>query len=60
MSHEERRLTHGTENDVAAVWSPDGKSRKGRGFVMRANGSGMKAVTRTTLWDSAPDWGAAG
>jgi TolB protein len=47
-------------------FSPDGKSivlaKSGRGgepdlFVMRANGSGMRAITRTALWDSAPDWG---
>ena len=26
VSHDERKLTSGNENDVAAVWSPDGKS----------------------------------
>jgi len=26
VSHDERKLTSGTDNDVAAVWSPDGKS----------------------------------
>jgi tricorn protease len=26
VSHEERRLTTGTENDITPVWSPDGKS----------------------------------
>jgi TolB protein len=48
-------------------FSPDGKSitfaKSGRGgepdiFVMRANGSDIRPVTRTALWDSAPDWGA--
>jgi Tol biopolymer transport system component len=50
-------------------FSPDGKwitfTKSGRGgepdiFVMRANGRDIRPVTRTTLWDSAPDWGAAG
>jgi hypothetical protein len=27
---------------------------------MRANGTGIRPVTRTALWDSAPDWGSAG
>jgi hypothetical protein len=36
--------------------------RSGRGgeadvFVMRANGTGIRPVTRTAVWDSAPDWG---
>jgi TolB protein len=26
-------------------------------FVMRADGSGLRPVTRTRSWDSAPDWG---
>jgi TolB protein len=26
-------------------------------FVMRANGTGVRPVTRTPLWESAPDWG---
>jgi TolB protein len=49
-------------------FSPDGKwitlSKSGRGgqpdiFVMRANGTQIRPVTRSTLWDSAPDWGAS-
>jgi Tol biopolymer transport system component len=49
-------------------FSPDGKwitfSKSGRGgepdiFVMRANGKDVRPVTRTALWDSAPDWGAS-
>jgi TolB protein len=48
-------------------FSPDGKwiafSKSGRGgepdiFVMRANGTGIRPVTQSSLWDSAPDWGA--
>ena len=48
-------------------FSPDGKwitfSKSGRGgqpdiFVMRTNGTGIRPVTQTTLWDSAPDWGS--
>jgi TolB protein len=47
-------------------FSPDGKwitfSKSGRGgqpdiFVMRADGTEIRPVTRTVLWDSAPDWG---
>ena len=47
-------------------FSPDGKwitfAKSGLGgepdiFVMRTNGTGIRPVTRTTLWDSAPDWG---
>ena len=50
-------------------FSPDGKwitfAKSGRGgepdiFVMRANGTDIRPATRTVLWDSAPDWGAAG
>jgi Tol biopolymer transport system component len=49
-------------------FSPDGKSitfaKSGVGgqpdvFVMRANGTNVRAVTRTPLPDSAPDWGSA-
>jgi Tol biopolymer transport system component len=29
-------------------------------FVMRADGTGNQPVTRSELWDSAPDWGPAG
>jgi Tol biopolymer transport system component len=48
-------------------FSPDGKwitfSKSGRSskpdiFVMRANGTGIRPVTQSSLWDSAPDWGA--
>jgi TolB protein len=66
-----RRLTHFKDGTWigSASFSPDGKwitfAKAGRGgaadvFVMRTDGSGIKPVTRTALWDSAPDWGAAG
>ena len=29
-------------------------------YVMRADGTGNQPVTRSELWDSAPDWGPAG
>jgi Tol biopolymer transport system component len=65
-----RQLTHVKEGTWlgSAAFSPDGKwitfAMAGRGgaadvFVMRTDGSGIRPVTRTTLWDSAPDWGAA-
>jgi TolB protein len=66
-----RPLTHfkaGT-TVLSYSFSPDGKwitfAKSGRGgepdiFVMRANGTGIRPVTRTVLWDSAPDWGASG
>jgi TolB protein len=66
-----RRLTHFKPGTFvgSASFSPDGNwitfAKSGRGgasdvFVMRANGSGIRPVTRTLLWDSAPDWGPAG
>jgi Tol biopolymer transport system component len=63
-----RTLTHfkpGT-TVLSHSFSPDGKwivfAKSGLGgepdlFVMRANGSGIRPITRTALWDSAPDWG---
>lgn len=53
---------------TSSSFSPDGKSivfaTTGVGgnadlFVMRSNGTGMHPITRTKLWDSAPDWGPA-
>ena len=66
-----RQLTHVREGTWigSASFSPNGTwitfAKAGRGgaadvFVMRADGSAVRPVTRTTLWDSAPDWGAAG
>jgi TolB protein len=66
-----RQLTHFKAGTFvgSASFSPDGKwitfARSGRGgaadvFVMRTDGSGVRPVSRTVLWDSAPDWGAAG
>jgi TolB protein len=65
-----RALTHFRAGTMVLSYSfsPDGKritfGKSGRGgepdvFVMRANGTGIRAVTRTALSDSAPDWGAA-
>ena len=63
-----RALTHlpaGT-TVLSYAFSPDGRSisfaKSGVGgepdiFVMRADGTGVRPVTRTTAWDSAPDWG---
>ena len=66
-----RQLTHVKDGTWlgSASFSPDGKwiafAKAGRDgaadvFVMHADGSGIRPVTHTTLWDSAPDWGAAG
>jgi Tol biopolymer transport system component len=51
---------------TSSSFSPDGKwivfAATGVGgqpdiYVMHADGTGMRPVTRTKLWDSAPDWG---
>ena len=65
-----RQLTHKSGAGVlSSSYSPDGKwitfGASGRGgnadvFVMRSNGTAVRPVTRTTAWDSAPDWGSAG
>ena len=34
-----------------------GKNDRADVYVMRANGTGVRAVTKSPLWDSAPDWG---
>jgi TolB protein len=63
-----KQLTHLKPGSVvtSSSFSPDGSSivfgAEGVGgnadlFVMRADGSGMHPITRTKLWDSAPDWG---
>jgi TolB protein len=64
------RLTHVKDGTLvrSASYSPDGAwivhATDGVGgnadiFVMRADGTGNQPVTRTKLWDSAPDWGPA-
>jgi TolB protein len=54
---------------LSCSFSPDGKwitvAKSGRGgepdiFVMKANGTNIRPVTRSALWDSAPDWGPFG
>jgi TolB protein len=63
-----RQVTHFPKSVevLSSSYSPDGKwivfSRSGRGglpdlFVVRPNGSGLRQLTRTPEWDSAPDWG---
>ena len=65
-----KQLTHFKPGSIvtSSSFSPDGKSivygTTGVGgnadlFVMRADGSGKHPITRTKLWDSAPDWGSA-
>jgi TolB protein len=68
------QLTHargGEVQNLSAGFSPDGKwitfsrtpglGKAGNAdvFVMRANGTGVRNVTRSNIWDSATDWGAA-
>lgn len=65
-----RQLTHFKQGTIvtSSSFSPDGKwivlGSSGVGgqadlFVMRADGTEMRPITRTKLWDSAPDWGPA-
>ena len=64
------RLTHVPEGTtmLSASYSPDGAwivhatdgvDGNADIFVMRADGTGNQPVTRSKLWDSAPDWGPA-
>jgi TolB protein len=62
------QLTHYKPGTLvrSASYSPDGKwivhatngvDGKADLFIMRADGTGSRPLTRTKLWDSAPDWG---
>lgn len=42
------------------VYATKGIDDKADVFLMRADGTGNRPVTRSKLWDSAPDWGPAG
>lgn len=65
------QLTHFTKPGnllASSSFSPDGKlivlASEGIGgnadlYVMNADGSDLHPITRTALWDSAPDWGTA-
>ena len=66
-----KQLTHYTDGTLvrSASYSQDGEwivhatagiSDNADIFVMRADGTGNRAVTRTAPWDSAPDWSPAG
>jgi TolB protein len=57
-----------TTEVLSASYSPDGRwivfSKTGRAglpdlFAIRPNGSGLRQITRTAAWESAPDWGVA-
>jgi TolB protein len=65
------RLTHYKQGTLvlSTAYSPDGEwivhATNGVGsnadvFVMRADGTDNQPVTRSRLWDSAPDWGPTG
>lgn len=66
-----RQLTHargGTTQWMSSSYSPDGRwitlARRSGGnnadvYVMRTNGTGIRNITRSAPWDSAPDWGSA-
>jgi hypothetical protein len=42
------------------VHATDGVDGNADIFVMRADGTGNRPVTRAKQWDSAPDWGPGG
>jgi TolB protein len=60
----ERRLTRGSAQDVAAAWSPDGRQilftsdRDGREqvYVMRVDGTRQRNVSRSGFADTATSW----
>ena len=63
-----KRLTQFKRGTIvsSSTFSPDGKwivvgasgvGGNGDLNVMRSDGSRMRAITRTTLWEGAPDWG---
>ena len=65
-----KQLTHargGTVQHLGATFSPDGKwiafsrtpSKGGNAdvFVMRADGTRIRNITRSSIWDSGVDWG---
>lgn len=65
-----RQVTHFAKGTVvtSSSFSPDGKwivygatgvAGQADLFVMRADGTGSRALTRTRTWESAPDWGPA-
>lgn len=65
-----RQLSHFKKGTIvtSSSFSPDGKwivygatgvAGQADLFVMRADGTGSRAVTRTKAWESAPDWGPA-
>ena len=65
-----RALTHFPDDTTVLSYSfsPNGRlitfAKEGEDgepdvWVMRRDGTGLRQVTRTPLWDSAPDWGPA-
>jgi len=66
-----RQVTHVSAETMllSSSFSPDGRrivySQTGRAgqpdiFTSRVDGGDVRQVTRTALWESAPDWGAQG
>ena len=59
-----RRLTHGPGASLSPVWAPDGKTiafERTRGshsdvYVVRADGSGLRDLTRGTGRNGGPQW----
>ena len=65
------QLTHYKQGEIvlSTAYSPDGKwivhatngvDGNADVFAMRADGTDNQPVTRSKLWDSAPDWGPPG
>ena len=46
-------------NGRLITFAKEGEDGEPDVWVMRRDGTGMRQVTRTSLWDSAPDWGPA-
>jgi Tol biopolymer transport system component len=46
-------------NKIVFVQNPSGPLGNADIFTMNADGSAIRQITTSTLWDFRPDWGAA-